>query len=738
MTKYILGIQSYANHDSGACIIKFQDKGKPEIIAISEERLLRKKYPYTFPIHSILYCMRYFKIKDFKKINLIISDWIRVKKWIRSGPSYNYQKFDYIKEKLNFDKKKIIQISHHLAHAASTYYPSGFNSSAILVVDGNGSDLETNSYFIGKNNKIKLIENYKYHGIGAAYGAVTNQILNLGTGGEGKTMGLAPYGKFNKKIKISCKFNGIKTNFSKFMLRMPSSDVLNHINPNFRAKTIREKIKKANKNNIMNGIYTDWAFMIQKKSEEVMMKLGEDLYNKTKNKNICLAGGVALNSVANEKLFQKNKFEDIFIFPACADSGIPYGLALWGYHNVYNQKKRIVFKNAYTGIKYNLNSTIRLLKKYKIKFKKTNSFEIARLISKGNVIANFHGGSEYGPRALGNRSILADPRDIKIRDHININIKHREVFRPFAPAILEEMSYKYFKLKKSPFMLRVTNCRKKSQIPSALHIDGTARVQTVNNEENKNFYSIIKEFYKITGTPVLLNTSFNDAGEPLVETPLDALISALKTRVNYLILEKYLVPIKSMNILLSKKILRKLEIDREKKIQNDEKYAIRILTKNYSRKELERKIKINNNLAISNCLNKPVEKIDKFLDQFNPNNTLTIIGTNDHTNILIKLYKKKLDRIKNIRYFEFKYNDIYNKKNKIKDFKEIKSINSNLNSYFLISTYQYSEDLKEFLNKKNIKKKIFSPYDNSSRSIIDFYYINKYDGKNKIYSKNII
>ena len=213
MIKYILGIQSYANHDTGACILKFGKNIKPEFIAISEERLIRKKYPYSFPIHSILYCMRHFKISDFKKIDLIVSDWIRIKKWIRSGPAYNYQKYDYIKEKLNFNKKKIIQINHHLAHAASTYYPSKFKSASILIVDGNGSDLETNSYYIAKKNKISLIDSYKFHGIGDAYAATTRQILNLGTGGEGKTMGLAPYGKYNKKIKIKVELKNIETNF---------------------------------------------------------------------------------------------------------------------------------------------------------------------------------------------------------------------------------------------------------------------------------------------------------------------------------------------------------------------------------------------------------------------------------------------------------------------------------------------------------------------------------------------
>ena len=736
MVKYILGIQSYANHDSGACIIKFEKNKNPEIIAISEERLLRKKYPYTFPIHSILYCMRNFKIKNFKEIDLIVSDWIREKKWLRSGPSYNYQNFDYIKEKLNFDKKKIIQISHHLAHAASTYYTSDFKSSAILIVDGNGSDLETNSFFEAKDNKIKFIENYKYHGIGAAYGAVTSQILNLGTGGEGKTMGLAPYGKFNQSIKINYKSNGIKTNFNKFMLRMPTSDVLNHINSNFRPNPLRIKLKPANKNNIMNKPYVDWAYMIQNTSEKIMINLGKSLYDKTKNKNLCLAGGVALNSVANEKLFQKNKFKDIFIFPACSDSGIPFGLALWGYHNILKERKRVKFKNAYTGISYNLDPTLKVLKENKILFNRTSYKNIAKLISEGNIIANFFGGSEYGPRALGNRSILADPRKKYIRDHINKNIKHREIFRPFAPSILEEHSLDYFNVAKSPFMLRVTSCKKKSKIPSALHVDNTARVQTVNKKDNPNFYKIINEFYKLTNVPVLLNTSFNDAGEPLVETPLDAIISALKTNVDYLLLNNYLVPINKVDENKKSKILKKIEKNRIKKIKKNEIVALKKLTKNYSHKELKRKIKENNKIATDNCLKKPYIKIGKYLDDFNKSKDLIIVGSNDHTNILIKLFKSKLQKIKNIKYYEIKDNDIYEYKNKIKTFKNIKSMKLN-NKNIFISSYEYSNELINNLSKKSLGNKIFTPYDNGSRSIIDFLYIKLFKGKNKLYSKKI-
>tara|TARA_B100001057_G_scaffold312929_1_gene313026 strand:+ start:989 stop:3208 length:2220 start_codon:yes stop_codon:yes gene_type:complete len=738
MAKYILGIQSYANHDSGAAIIKFGKNIEPKIIAISEERVLRKKYPYTFPIHSILYCMKYFKINKLNEIDLIISDWIREKKWLRSGPSYNYQAFDYIKENLDFDKKKIIQISHHLAHAASAYYSSKYKSSAILIVDGNGSDVETNSYFIGKGNKIKLLKNYKYFGIGAAYSAVTKEILNLGTGGEGKTMGLAPYGKFNKKFKIPLKVEGIKTDFSKFMLRMPYSDVLNHLNVNFRPKVIRNKVKKSNKKNVMNKYFKDYAYMIQNSSEKVMKKLGEDLYKITKEKNICLAGGVALNSVANEKMFQANKFKEMFVFPACSDSGIPFGLVIWAYHNIFKQNKRIPFDNAYTGINYSDNEIIYILNKFKIKFKKTSIREIAKLISEGNIIGNFQGKSEYGPRALGNRSILADPRKKNIRDFINKHIKHREIFRPFAPAIIEEESLKYFNIKISPFMLRVTKCKKRHKIPATLHVDNTARVQTVNKKQNQRFYSIIKEFQKITKIPVLLNTSFNDAGEPLVEDPLDGIISALKTNLHYIVLENNLINLKELNFSNKKFLLKKLKIYKNSQIKKNEAKAIKKITKRFVKSELKKKIRINNKFAQNYCLKRVFEKTEKYLRNFDYNKKLIIVGSNDHTNILIKLFCKEFLKIKNIYYFECKNNDIYKNKKRIIFFKKLKKINYKFeNSEFFVSSFQYMSDLNKILKKYNNQSKIFLPYDSSSRSLIDYFYVKKYKGNNKMYSKEI-
>ena len=319
------------------------------------------------------------------------------------------------------------------------------------------------------------------------------------------------------------------------------------------------------------------------------------------------------------------------------------GLVLWGYHNFLNGKKRIKFNNAYTGIEYSKDEILSILKKNKISHSFTNNHEIAKYISEGKVIGYFQGKSEYGPRALGNRSILADARNPLMRDYINKKIKHREMFRPFAPAILEEKSKEYFELEYSPFMLQVSKSKKRKKIPSAIHVDGTARVQTVNKKQNKNFYDLINEFYKITNVPVILNTSFNDAGEPLVETPLDALICFLKTDIDYLVIGNIIINKKLLKNI--KNIIKKLEINRKKNIVNNEKKIIKKLTTKFSYKEFKYKQKKENLIAKNIVLKEPVIKLKNYINNIKKLDApLIIIGTEDHTNILsriIKFDKKK-------------------------------------------------------------------------------------------------
>ena len=498
--KFILGIQCFATMDSGACIMESNENNKIyDYVAISEERLIRKKHPYTFPLHSIKYCMDHFNIKSFNDIDLVVSDIIREPTWHRSGPSYNIKEFDYIKKILALPESKIIQINHHLAHAASVYYTSGFKNAAILIVDGNGTDLETNSFYEGKNNKIKLIDKYKGRGIGIVYNIITKDCLNLGTGGEGKTMGLAPFGGKSKPIInfSKVKYNGIVTDYSSILRRIPFSDIIS-LEGGEKIKKLNIKLpKRSKKTNILQNKWRQIAFDLQDETERCLIHLGKEIQKKVNSTNICLAGGVALNSVANQKLFDNTKFKKIFVYPACSDAGIPFGLCVWALYNhpKFKIKKRKIhkLKNAYTGITYNDDKIKKVLEKYKIKSEKINLEKIANFISSGKIIGWFQNGSEYGPRALGNRSILADSRNPEMQDIVNNKVKHRENFRPFAPAVLEEDYKKYFKLKNpSPYMLLVAKVKNPKIIPSVTHVDGTARVQTVNKYQNEIFYNLIK------------------------------------------------------------------------------------------------------------------------------------------------------------------------------------------------------------------------------------------------------
>ena len=721
--KYYLGIQSYANHDTGASIVSFDTKTKKiDYVCISEERLIRKKYPYSFPIHSINYCMEYFNLKSLNKINYIITDWIKVKRWHRSGPSYNYSMFDYFKEKFNFPQNKIIQIDHHLAHAASVYYTSKFKESAILIVDGLGSDLETTTFYKGENNKIKELKKYKDHGIGTAYGAVTNHILNLGTGGEGKTMGLAPYGKkYKNQIKIKVKLDGIKNDFGDFMKRNPLSDTLNQINPNLRPNPIKISHKFCKDKNYLNKYFSGVAFDIQNTAEKVMSHLGKEIYKNTKSKNICIAGGVALNSVANKKLLDNSKFKNIFVFPACSDAGIPFGAALWGLFNLEKNAKRneVKFDNAYTGKNYKNETILKILKKFNINYSKVDERLVAKYISQGKIIGRCAGRSEYGPRALGNRSILADARRSKMRNYLNKHVKHREMFRPFAPVILEEKNKEYFDLNQpSPYMLLVAKSHKAKLIPSAIHVDKTARVQTINREQNLSLYNIIKNFYKLTKVPVILNTSFNDAGEPIVESPLDSLICFLQTKIDYLILNDFIIEKKNFKKYKIKQIFNY----RKKQIQKKEKEIIKNLMKPISKKEFNEKKKKYTKEAIYFAIENSKNKLKDFFIKFNRKKIL-LVGSNDHTYIICKMFQKYMKDM-NLSFYNFqnKNDFLQNKYNP-----SIRSVSNlkNITSYdkIIISSFEYQRNIFDLISKKTKKNKIFQIYDNSSRSLMDSFII---------------
>lgn len=716
--KYILGIQCFANYESGAAILKLNEKTKNyEYVAISEERLIRKKYNYDFPLHSIQYCLDKYNIK-LSDIDFLVSDIIREPRWIRSGPSYNVKEFDYLKLKFKIDKKKIIQISHHLAHAASVYYTSGFKKSSILIVDGNGTDLETNSFWFGEKNKIKLNSVYKGRGLGQLYGSITRNCLNLGVGGEGKTMGLAPYGSRGKKILdfSLTEYRGTMTDYSRFMSRQPFTDILSlEKKIKYNKFNVNLPLRKKNQD-ITKGIWPRIAFDIQCEAERNMTKLGKALEKVDKTKNICVAGGVALNSVANKIMFDKTKFKKIFVFPGCSDAGVPLGLTLWGAYNIPRIKSPRLkkLKNAYTGIEYSNNLITSTLNKFKINFKKVTNHEVAKKISLGQVIGWFQGGSEYGPRALGNRSILADSRKAEMRDLVNEKVKHREKYRPFAPSVLEEDAKKYFDLdQESPYMLLVAKVKKPKLIPSISHVDNTARVQTVNPNQNRKFYGLIKEFKKITGVGCILNTSFNDAGEPIVETPLDALITFFGTEMDSLVLNNFIIE-KLDNQHLDRK---KLVNFRKAQIKRNRRRALNNLIKNYNQNEQKKYITSESNIAIWNSIKKPIFDFNNKINEWKKNKkiSLIILGTYDHTDLILK--KFPLLRDLKINYFSpYKFlNDNKDNKNRLNlGLKIYKSANlkNNKNLIYLISSYEYCYDIEYYLTEKKIKNyyKIYEGY----------------------------
>jgi carbamoyltransferase len=726
--RYILGIQSYANNDSGACIVRFSESGDElDYVAISEERLIRKKYPFSFPLYSVEYCMDHFGIKSLSEVDLLVGDFIRTKRWNRSGPGYSCSEFDYLKQKLDFDSRKIVQISHHMAHAASTFYTSGFDEAAILIVDGNGTDLQTTSFLKADNGKIRYLDSYKARGIGEVYAVVTKEILNLGEGGEGKTMGLAPFGKsYDPVLNFEGSYDGICTNYSKFMRRMPTSDVLNQVDSeNCRSALKKEYRRAANKDQVTEPYFARVAFEVQEEAEKALVHLGKELYAATKCPNICVAGGVALNSVANKIMFDATDFEKISVFPACSDSGIPFGLAVWGYYNYQGfketPKRKINFRNAYTGTSYAQDRIDSALEKYGVPSSEVSTKEVAKLLSEGNIIGWFQGASEYGPRSLGNRSILADSRREEMKDLVNIRVKHRETYRPFAPAVLLEHCAEYFDIDgESPFMLLVADAKKPDEVPATIHVDNTARVQTVTKEDNGIFYDLINDFKELTGVPVILNTSFNDAGEPIVETPEDAIICFLKTEMDYLVLGNRLIKANDK----IRPIADKMVGDRKKLIADKKQVLIEKFCPDYDENERNRYIRTENDQAKWHVTVRPKYNLEqKVLSWVRDGSRVLIVGTKDHTDILLGL----ISGFNSVNIVGFVDMDEFLGRNTVSNAKISFSIlptdfiGKNEYDAILISSFEFQYELEEKLKKEGVKSEIYSIYDNACRGLMEVF-----------------
>lgn len=596
---YILGISCYY-HDAAAVLIK---DGKI-IAAVEEERFSRKKHDFGFPKNAIDFCLKetcitsanldyvVFYEKPFRKLHRILIStlstfpnsivafreamrvWMTKKLWVKSE----------IASYLNISEEKILFSEHHLSHAGSAFYPSPFDKAAILTVDGVG-EWATASYGTGIDNKIKILKEIYYpQSIGLLYSVFTAFLGFEVNEGEWKVMGLAPYGKpqYVDKIWKVVRANSdgsFSLDFSYFSYQY--SDKTAYSN---KFIALFGKPIPPDKSHMITQRNANLAASIQKVTEELLLNMAKFIKKDTGMENLCLAGGVALNSVANYRILKSSGFKNIYVQPAAGDSGGALGAALYLYHHILGNNKRSVQKTAYFGQQYSneeiadfLNNLKQLdfssegdslispsrwrgndLDSWKVKISKLSDAKLIDFIStqitKGKVIGWFQGRFEWGPRALGHRSILADPRNPKIKDIINAKVKFREAFRPFAPSVLADQANKIFDLSITNdqrlttkdhfplrFMLYVVPVKKdwQKKVPAINHADNTARPQLVYKEENPLYYKLIHAFYKKTGVPLLLNTSFNLKGEPIVTSPQDAYSTFMRSGIDILVMGNY-------------------------------------------------------------------------------------------------------------------------------------------------------------------------------------------------------
>lgn len=536
----VLGLGG-SNHDFAAClVIDGQVKA-----AIEEERITRIKHSLGLGLKAVR-CRSADYVLEAHGLTIDDVDCIVGNDIL--DPKF-YEKY----------KDKIHLMNHHLAHACSSYYVSGFNNSAVLVIDGYGSPVqgeeaqnETVSFYWAKDKNIELIHNVSGHldrqgenpvfenSLGAFYLTLTRG-LGFKFLQEGKTMGLAAYGQ-DTYVDEFFQFYDCSAETGSYKLTREHIRLMD---------TFMDRILSAASNE--QDLFqrkADLAYAGQYHIETAMIKLCLYLYEQTKVDTLCLAGGVALNSVANYKILEHTPFKRIFIQPAAGDAGTAIGSALYGNFIIGDKHWQPLDKpfSPYLGKAYSHDDIEEALNRYKdaITIEKPDDLfgVISQKIAEGNIVGFFHGQSEIGPRALGNRSILADPRNPGMKDTINLRIKHREPFRPFAPIVLEEHQKQYFATDHpSHYMLFVPPIHeaKHEVIPSVTHYDGTGRVQTISQKINPVIHGLLEAFYKETGVPVLLNTSFNDNEEPIVESPMDAVKCFLTIDLDYLVLEEYIL-----------------------------------------------------------------------------------------------------------------------------------------------------------------------------------------------------
>lgn len=575
---YILGLNAF-HGDSSACILK---DGVIQI-AIEEERIRRVKHWAGFPIEAIKFCLKDcgISIYDIDHITISKDPMVNKLKKIRHtlvNSSFtkstiqrilNARKINSIKEMLALGLKinensitaQIHNIEHHRSHLASSFYASGFKNSALLSIDGFG-DFTSTMTAIGKNEDIEVLDSLLYpHSLGLFYTAFTQYLGFPNYGDEYKIMGLAPYGKnaFEKELSDVIQFseNGFfELNLAYFIhhkegVKMTWDGGVPEIEPVYSDKLIEIFGSARLKDEPLTDYHRNLATSVQCKTEEIMLHVINNLYYKTKLDSLCIAGGVAQNSVVNGKILQKTKFKQLYIPPAGHDAGTAIGSAMFLYHHVLKHPTVGSMESGALGSKFSDQEIETFLDSVSADYQKLTASEIDHKVTDciiaGGVIGWFQGRAEFGPRALGHRSILADPRRADAKEILNTKIKRRESFRPFAPSILKEYVSEYFEGADSvPFMEKVYPVKedKKLIIPAVTHVDGTGRLQTVNKNTEPRYHALISAFFNKTGVPVLLNTSFNE-NEPIVNSPEDAWKCFFRTQMDMLVLENYLIIRKS-------------------------------------------------------------------------------------------------------------------------------------------------------------------------------------------------
>ncbi len=594
----ILGISAFY-HDSAAAIIV---EGKT-VAAAQEERFTRLKHDASFPANAIKFCLEYaglslnqldavvFYDKPLLKFERLLETYysfapkglrsflISIPVWLNEKMFLKRLLLRHLNEIEKFDKKKfpLLFPEHHLSHAASAFYPSPFEDAAILTIDGVG-EWATASICHGKGSEITILKELQFpHSLGLLYSSFTYFLGFRVNSGEYKLMGLAPYGRKNSSQVLDYE-RIIKDKLIE--IKKDGSIWLNqdYFNYSTGLKMINQKrweelfsMDQRFSESELTQPHCDLALAIQNVTEEIVELMALEAKRLTNADYLCLAGGVALNCVANGKLINKGIFKDIYIQPAAGDAGGAPGAALAAYHIYFEQLRKVEktdgMSGTYLGPEYSDLDIEKIIKKYNAPNKKIENWSelsntVAYAISEGKIIGWMQGRMEFGPRALGARSILGDARNSQTQKNLNLKIKYRESFRPFAPSVLSEDSNKYFKLEgKSPYMLVVQPVQphlcyktpegydeldlkeklyfKRSEIPAITHIDFSARIQTVHKETNPKFWNLISAFKNITNMGMVVNTSFNVRGEPIVCTPEDAYRCFMRTEMDYLVMNNY-------------------------------------------------------------------------------------------------------------------------------------------------------------------------------------------------------